>query len=174
MIFPLKKEAKKRQQQRSKSEMGEDIKGSILQAAQDETLLSTPELPKPQPPTSVEKHKVSICLEVRRYVLFASDIQLFIQHRGILLIRHRAPCRDQEMKITLRVCNYKPTPTLDQIELEVLEVFSRTRRPPGEPIVHLELTQSSLVTEANFCADPEKRRRQAVNKTRVWIKVSEY
>lgn len=78
------------------------------------------------------------------------------------------------MKITLRVCNYKPTPTLDQIELEVLEVFSRTRRPPGEPIVHLELTQSSSVTEANLCADPEKRRRQAVNKTRVWIKVSEY
>ncbi|XP_027211413.2 coiled-coil and C2 domain-containing protein 2A [Penaeus vannamei] len=109
-----RKEAKKRQQQRSKSEMGEDIKGSILQAAQDETLLSTPELPKPQPPTSVEKHK---------------------------------------------------------IELEVLEVFSRTRRPPGEPIVHLELTQSSSVTEANLCADPEKRRRQAVNKTRVWIKI---
>ncbi|XP_042214850.1 coiled-coil and C2 domain-containing protein 2A-like [Homarus americanus] len=109
-----RKEAKKHQQQRQKSALGEDLESSILQAAQDDTILSTPEAAKPQPPKPVDKHKV---------------------------------------------------------ELEVLEVFSHTRRPPGEPIIQLELTQSSSVTENNHCPEQERRRRQAVGKLKLWVKV---
>ncbi|XP_045591878.2 coiled-coil and C2 domain-containing protein 2A isoform X1 [Procambarus clarkii] len=109
-----KKEAKKRQQKRQKSVLDEDFEGSLLQAAQDETILSSPEAAKPQPPKPIDKQKV---------------------------------------------------------QLEVLEVFSRTRRPPGEPILQLELSQSSSVTDNNLCPEPEKRRRQAAGKNRVWVKV---
>lgn len=58
-----------------------------------------------------------------------------------------------------------------KVELEVLELFSHTRRPPGEPIIQLELSQSSTVTENNLCSDSEKKRRQAVGKMKIWIRV---
>ncbi|XP_053631071.2 coiled-coil and C2 domain-containing protein 2A isoform X2 [Cherax quadricarinatus] len=109
-----RKEAKKRQQQRQKSALSENLEGFLLQAAQDETILSSPEISKPQPPRPVDKHKV---------------------------------------------------------QLEVLEVFSRTRRPPGEPIIQLELSQSSSVMENNICPEQERRRREAASKVRVWVKV---
>ncbi|XP_063875385.1 coiled-coil and C2 domain-containing protein 2A-like isoform X2 [Scylla paramamosain] len=63
----------------------------------------------------------------------------------------------------------KPPPK-HKVELEVLEVFSRTRKPPGEPVVSLELTQTPL-PELHNCPDPEKKRRQAVAKIHGWLRV---
>ncbi|XP_068212365.1 coiled-coil and C2 domain-containing protein 2A-like isoform X2 [Palaemon carinicauda] len=69
----------------------------------------------------------------------------------------------------------KPVPpaTIDKrkIELEVLDTFSRTRKPPGEPNILLELSESSPVTKDSNCPDGEKRRRQIVSKSRVSVKV---
>ncbi|XP_050733212.1 coiled-coil and C2 domain-containing protein 2A-like [Eriocheir sinensis] len=65
-----------------------------------------------------------------------------------------------------------PKPPLKhKIELEVLEVFSRTRKPPGEPVVSLELTQTTPAEPHTSCPDREKKRRLAVSKTRVWLRV---
>ncbi|XP_066945130.1 coiled-coil and C2 domain-containing protein 2A isoform X2 [Macrobrachium rosenbergii] len=58
-----------------------------------------------------------------------------------------------------------------KIELEVLDVFSRTRKPPGEPNILLELSESTPITKDSNCPDGEKRRRQMVSKTRLSVKV---
>lgn len=66
-----------------------------------------------------------------------------------------------------------------QVELEVLDAFSRSHRPPGEPVItKLELTQlgsnsTPATTPTNTCPDAEKKRRQTVTKTKVFIRVSE-
>lgn len=55
----FQKEAKKRQQERKKSSVGDNTESNLLQVAQDDTLLSTAESARPQPPKMVDKHKVS-------------------------------------------------------------------------------------------------------------------
>ncbi|KAK4315922.1 hypothetical protein Pmani_012883 [Petrolisthes manimaculis] len=111
------KEAKKRQVERRRSSCSEV---SVVQTAQDEATLATPELPKPHPPPAIHKHKV---------------------------------------------------------ELEVLDGFSRSHKPPGEPLItKLELTQlgnnsTPTITPTNTCPDTEKKRRQTVAKTKVFVRI---
>ncbi|KAK7072356.1 Coiled-coil and C2 domain-containing protein 2A [Halocaridina rubra] len=58
-----------------------------------------------------------------------------------------------------------------QVELRILDIFSRTRKPPGEPNVHLELSLNHSITKDNHCSDGEKRRRQAVSKAKISLRI---
>lgn len=58
LLDALQKEAKKRQQERRQSSLGDKIEVDLLQVAQDETVLSSPGSAKPQPPKMVDKLKV--------------------------------------------------------------------------------------------------------------------
>ncbi|CAL4135943.1 unnamed protein product [Meganyctiphanes norvegica] len=70
----------------------------------------------------------------------------------------------------------KPKPPLapdrEKIDNEVKDIFSKARRPPGEPIISLELSQNNSITETEHCPDHERQRRTQISKTHVWVKIS--
>lgn len=98
----------------------------------------------------------------RRKSAVGEDVESFVLHAA----------QDETILSKPEAAKPQPPKPVDRhkVELEVLEVFSRTRRPPGEPIIQLELSNSSI-TETSHCPEAEKRRRQAAAKTRVWVKV---
>ncbi|XP_076029366.1 coiled-coil and C2 domain containing 2A [Oratosquilla oratoria] len=66
-----------------------------------------------------------------------------------------------------------PERSREKIEEDVLKSYEKTRHPPGEPQVELDLIQSStsLSNEEQHIPYPERKRRALLGKTRIWLKV---
>ncbi|RXG61283.1 Coiled-coil and C2 domain-containing protein 2A, partial [Armadillidium vulgare] len=65
-----------------------------------------------------------------------------------------------------------PSLDIDKIKAEIEENFRSSRRIPGEPILDFEVKNCpDTLTLTKLCPASEKRRRNIVNKTKIWLKI---